>query len=180
MAPVFKKGKRYRPENYQSICILRSLSISSSVPSWIMQRNIEYCPEQHGFRQGRSYESQLLGLVDEPSEAVKKLCLEDLIFTDFSKTFDKVSHSLLVHEIHYYGITGKVNVSIDDIITGKVNAWIEGIITGKVNARIDTCSRPIFPETHQNEIFEKTCSRVRDGLGYYREYVSITRHYACG
>ena len=59
--------------------------------------------EQHGFRRGRSCESQLLRVVDDVSEALKK---KDAKKMGFSKALDKVSHSLLVHKLQQYGIPG--------------------------------------------------------------------------
>jgi predicted acetyltransferase len=31
----------------------------------------------------------------------------DVLFMDFSKAFDKVSHNLLTHKLYYYGMPGK-------------------------------------------------------------------------
>ena len=38
---------------------------------------------------------------------------------DFSKAFDKVSHSLLVHKLHHYGIKGKTNRWINSFLSGR-------------------------------------------------------------
>ncbi|KAI8516361.1 hypothetical protein Bbelb_049420 [Branchiostoma belcheri] len=62
------------------------------------------CTKQHGFRKGRSCETQFLGLDDEISCTLEDDHQEDLLVLDFSKAFDKVSHSLLVHKLKYYGI----------------------------------------------------------------------------
>ena len=56
--------------------------------------NILY-PLQHGFRRGRSYETQLLEFVDDLSSN--------------PQDGQQVCHSLLMHKLHHYGIQGKVN-----------------------------------------------------------------------
>ncbi|KAL8625338.1 hypothetical protein ACOMHN_044481 [Nucella lapillus] len=101
VSPVFKNGERYKPENYRPISLT---SIPCKLLEHILVRDIMtycenhqiFCEEQHGFRRGRSCETQLLGLVDEVSRALENGLQEDLLVLDFSKAFDKVSHSLLV------------------------------------------------------------------------------------
>ena len=44
----------------------------------------------------------------------------DVIFLDFSKAFDKVSHQHLFHKLHYYGIRG-------DLLT-----WIKSFVSNRV------------------------------------------------
>ena len=68
--------------------------------------NIFYEP-QHGFREKRSCESQLLMLVDDLFKSVyKKSKLISFCLTKFSKAFDKVSHEKLAIKLHDYGIRG--------------------------------------------------------------------------
>ena len=73
ITPVFKKGERYKAENYRPIsltciaCKVMEHIIASHIMSHL-EKNSILCPEQHGFRCGRSCETQLLGYVDETSE----------------------------------------------------------------------------------------------------------------
>ncbi|KAI8518354.1 hypothetical protein Bbelb_043710 [Branchiostoma belcheri] len=82
------------------------------------------CTQQHGFRKGRSCETQLLGLADEISHTLEDGHQEDLLVLDFSKAFDKVSHSLLVHNLKYYGIDGKVNTWISELLADRKQAVV--------------------------------------------------------
>ena len=51
----------------------------------------------------------------------------DVLVMDFSKAFDKVSHSLLVHKLSYYGITGQVNRWINHFLADRRQAvLVEG------------------------------------------------------
>ena len=62
----------------------------SHVFAHLSKHNI-LCDLQHGFQQSRSCETQLI------------ITINDVIFLDFSKAFDKVSHQ---HLFHHYGIRG--------------------------------------------------------------------------
>ena len=102
VTPVFKKGERYKPENYRPIsltCIPCKL-LEHIVVSHIMK----YCEkhkilreEQHGFRSVHSCESQLLGFVDEVTEELEGGHQMDLLVKDFSKQ----QTSTLRHLWHY-------------------------------------------------------------------------------
>ena len=67
----------------------------------------------------RIFETQLLGFVDEVSKNLESGSQEDLLVLDFSAAFDKVSHSLLIHKLHIYGISGKVNKLIKDFLSNR-------------------------------------------------------------
>ena len=112
VAPVYKKGDRYTASNYRPIsltCILcKQLEhiITSSNVKHFTHHNIFY-ELQHGFREKRSCETQLLMLVDELSKHMQKGKQTDLILLDFSKAFDKVAHEKLLSKLHFFGVRGK-------------------------------------------------------------------------
>ena len=63
--------------------------------------------------------------MDEVSEtALEKGCQEDVLIMDFSKAFDKVSHSLLVHKLRQYGIPGRVNRWIENFLSDRKQAVV--------------------------------------------------------
>ena len=64
---------------------------------------------QHGFRKFRSCETQLLEFIDDVTKNIENSTQTDILIMDFSKAFNKVSHNLLDHKLHHYGIQGKVN-----------------------------------------------------------------------
>ena len=47
------------------------------------------CYNQHGFRKGKSCETQLIGIVDDLASSLNNNEQTDLIFLDFSKTLTK-------------------------------------------------------------------------------------------
>ena len=138
VTPIFKKGERYRPENYRPISL-------TSVPCKVLEHIVvhtvmEYAEthgiikeEQHGFRKRRSCESQLLGLVDELSECLASGKQTDILVMDFAKAFDKVCHALLLHKLSHFGITGSVNNWIRGFLNDRKQAVVvEGATSGLI------------------------------------------------
>ncbi|XP_076448293.1 uncharacterized protein LOC143285011 [Babylonia areolata] len=119
--PVFKKGERYRPENYRPIsltsvpCKILEHIVVSTIMGFAEANNI-LREEQHSFRRSRSCESQLLGLADELSYNMEKGKQSDVLEMDFSKAFAKDYHSLLIHKLRHYGITGQVHEWIKNFL----------------------------------------------------------------
>ena len=62
--------------------------------------------EQFGFRARRSAEQQLLRTIHDLTLNLNNRTQTDVILLDFCKAFDKVSHRLLLHKLHHYGIRG--------------------------------------------------------------------------
>jgi len=67
---------------------------------------------QHRFRKELSCETQLVELIDDVTRNLDSGQQTDCLIMDFSKAFDKVSHSLLIHKLDQYGIKGKTNAWI--------------------------------------------------------------------
>lgn len=124
VSPLFKKGDRSKPANYRPIsltCILCKTMehiIASNLVRHFTQNNILY-DLQHGFRERRSCETQLVMLVDELARNIQNGKQTDLILLDFSKAFDKVSHNKLLFKLHQFGVRGR-NL-----------AWIRGFLSNR-------------------------------------------------
>ena len=58
---------------------------------------------QHGFRRGRSCETQLIEFIDDLTSDLEEGQKTDILITDFAKAFDKVHHSLLIHTLWHQG-----------------------------------------------------------------------------
>ena len=120
------------PSNYCLIsmtCIAYKMMehiITSHIMIHAEKHNI-LCHQQHGFRRRRSCETQLIGYVDLITEEIMRGHQEDTIVLDFSKAFDKVSHTLLIHKLRRYGIRGRTSAWIENFLTDrKQAALVEG------------------------------------------------------
>ena len=71
-----------------------------------MDENKVLCDTQYGFRPGRSCEHALLNANNHILEALSKKQVALLLLIDFSKAFDVVEHSILLHKLQHYGVRG--------------------------------------------------------------------------
>ena len=124
VSPVYKKGEKYIAENYRPIsltcicCKLMEHIVTSHIMNHADKNSILY-PLQHGFRSQRSCETQLVEFVEDITQNMAAGKQTDILIMDFSKAFDKVCHSLLVHKLRHYGIKGKVNQWIGNFLSGR-------------------------------------------------------------
>ena len=61
---------------------------------------------QHGFRSGRSCETQLLRVMNAWMESLETHHKVDIIYLDFQKAFNKVPHECLLAKVESFGNTG--------------------------------------------------------------------------
>ena len=141
VSPVYKKGEHYKPSNYRPIslvsipCKVMEHIIVSNTMQHFEDNNI-LTPNQHGFRASHSCETQLIELTDEITRNLDNSVQTDIIILDFAKAFDKVNHSLLIHKIQSYGITGKSNKWIKDFLADRQQAVVvNGCKSNKIHVR---------------------------------------------
>ena len=129
VAPVFKKGEKYKAENYRPVsltcvaCKVMEHIITSQVMRHANNLNILH-PMQHGFRKGVSTETQLIEFLDDLATNLDKGRQTDCIILDFAKAFDKVNHSLLTHKLHHYGVRGQTLRWIEDFLANRRQAVV--------------------------------------------------------
>jgi len=125
ITPLFKKGDHSLPGNYRPIsltsicCKLLEHIIYSHIFLHLNQHNI-LCDQQHGFRNGRSCETQLIITVDDFAKSLDEGGQTDVVLLDFSKAFDKVSHKCLLHKLNYYGIRGNLLAWLENFLSNRI------------------------------------------------------------
>ena len=75
-------------------------------------------PSQHGFTKGRSCLTNLISFYDLVTRLVDEGKAVDVVYLDFSKAFDTVSHSILLQKLAVRGL--------DRYTLGWVRNWLEG------------------------------------------------------
>ena len=129
VVPIYKKGDHSIPNNYCPISLTSICSkllehiIYSHIFSHLDIHNI-LCNEQHGFRQRRSCETQLLSTIHDFAKNLDEGLQTDVIFLDFSKAFDKVDHTYLIHKLNFYGIRGELLSWLEDFLSDRYQSVI--------------------------------------------------------
>ena len=92
--PIFKKGRKYGPGSYKPISLTL---VPGKVMEWIisdaimdqLKVNQGIRPSQHGFTNGRSCLTNLISFYDKVTRLVDESEAVDVVYLNFSKTFDK-------------------------------------------------------------------------------------------
>ena len=135
ITPIFKQGNRNAVENYRPVSLTSQIckifesiirdAIVQHLESQLLIKNT-----QHGFRKGRSCLTNLLEFLDKVTGCVDSGDNVDVIFLDFAKAFDKVSHVKLVSKLKAHGIEGNILDWIKEWLHQRVQrVSIRGIIS---------------------------------------------------
>ena len=86
---------------------------------------------QHGFRKGRSCLTNLLEFLDKVTGCIDTGDSVDVIFLDFAKAFDKVSHARLILKLRAHDIDGKLSNWIAEWLRNRIQrVGIRGVLSG--------------------------------------------------
>ena len=80
--------------------------------------------KQHCFRKHFSCTTQILSLVHDLCQAINAKGQTDIIFLDFSKAFDKVSHRKLLQKLNSYGFRGQSHSWIRSFSSSRTQAVV--------------------------------------------------------
>ena len=108
---AYKNGHRQMTGNYRPVSLTSVVCkvLESIVQERViihMKSNMLFSNKQFGFIGWRSTTLQLLRVIDKWTEILDNGGSIDVIYFDFMKAFDKVSHSRLILKLKSYGIGG--------------------------------------------------------------------------
>ena len=124
VVPIFKKGAKSDPGNYRPVsltcicCKILEYIVYSSITKHLQYHEV-LCDGQHGFRQKRSCESQLITTINDFAKCLNEKSQCDVLLLDFRKAFDKVPHARLFQKLHHYGIHGALLLWLKSFLTDR-------------------------------------------------------------
>lgn len=122
IVPVFKTGERANVSNYRPIALLCNFSklfefcIHHVTIRHVSRRVSE---RQHGFLAGRSTVTNLAVLSQYLAESLDSGGQVDVVYTDFSKAFDRIDHGLLISKLPSFGFSEKFIRLLTSYISGR-------------------------------------------------------------
>ena len=137
ITPVHKSGPKNDANNYRPISILCAFGKIFERIIYIQlfeATKLHICPEQHGFFTGRSTVTNLTLFTHDIIKFMEEGSQTDAIYTDYSKAFDKVDHTILINKLLKMGIHGDLlrwlvsyvsNRSQSVVIGGYRSDWVE-------------------------------------------------------
>jgi hypothetical protein len=109
VVPVFKSRDRHNIENYRPISKISTIPklfekiVYDSIFPLIRPLIVN---QQLGFINQRSTETNLCEFVHRVATAMDRGYQMDVVYTDYSKAFDKIPHALLIKKVGEVGIHG--------------------------------------------------------------------------
>lgn len=122
VCPVFKKGARSDVINYRPIAIISNFSkVFELLLSTVISHHVKHMLSirQHGFMRGRSTATNLITISQAISESIDNHSQLDVIYTDFSKAFDRLDHGILLRKLDSFGFSVDLVMLFESYLVGR-------------------------------------------------------------
>ena len=125
IVPIYKSKAHSDPLNYRPIsltsacCKVMERVVAAQLMDYLESNNI-LSAQQHGFRQNRCTEDQLLLTYNDVISWYDDDNIVDALLLDFSKAFDVVHHLILMHMLQALGVVGSLLEWINAFLSNRV------------------------------------------------------------
>ena len=143
VAHILKKGSKLQEANYRPVsltcitCKLFEHNICKHILAQLEDHTI-LTDLQHGFRSGRSCETQLVTTFQDLAQMHNKKGNKlDIAVLDFSKAFDTVHHDGILNKLKHYDIYDKIWLWINNCLKNRKQSVV---VDGKQSSLIDVVS----------------------------------------
>ena len=141
IVPVHKKGDKSSINNYRPISLTSILS--KIFEKCIRDELLTHCKHllydnQHGFLPNKSCTTQLLPFSHDISLSLNSCGLIDVVYFDFAKAFDTVSHDIILEKLKYqFNVDGLMLKIIKNYLKGRTQ---QVLVNGKLSAPLSVKS----------------------------------------
>ena len=144
--PIYKKSQKEHPGNYRPLSLI---SMPGKVMEQIIlsaitrhvQNNQVIRPSQHGFMKGRSCLTNLISFYDKVTCLVDEGKAVDVVYLDFSKAFDTISHSILLKKVAAHGLDRRTLHWVTNWLAGRA----QRVVVNGVQSSVGGQSQGLFP-----------------------------------
>ena len=144
VTPIMKKGDPHSCDNYRPVSLLSVVNkiLEKCICKYIynhLRDNNLLSKFQSGFQPGDSTTRQLIHIYHLLCKALDERKHVRIVFGDISKAFDRVWHLGLIHKLKMAGITGDLNMWLENYLSNKEQrVVINGVSSnfGKIEAGV--------------------------------------------
>ena len=127
--PIYKKGKAYDPTNYRPIsltsviCRMLERIVHKTIVSHLKTNKL-ISAAQHGFVSKKSTQTQQLIFLNKLTQLYDEKKQTDIVYLDFSKAFDTVSHGKLLKVLDHLKINNKIVTWIGNYLSHRTQTTL--------------------------------------------------------